>query len=331
MNGTRVLFVSKQLSKIGGIQIVLKNVASLLKQEGLEVSTLSFSEFDSGRSRVKALYLDVLKILRLHLTSVETIIYTITGYQVIIFSIISLLFKKKIIYWEHGNPSFLNGSKSYFILKRFFYKLSCAIVVTHPNFKSNNLLLPFLYIPNPYSFGNICSNGLNTHPIKKVIWVGRLSEEKQPSLALSAMLKSADSNHEIKYYFVCSPNEALKGKAPTNFFLIDGANYNPKNFLDKNTLLLLTSTAEAMPGVIFEALSNESTILSSECTPWIDDVNEITGNISFKPSIDVNNLSILIDDAIKKGNNVSIFRLEDLFSQINPAKVVSEWSALLKN
>lgn len=326
MNNFKVLLVSKQLTKIGGVQAVVKQLEFLLSNHKIDIETFSFSE-QSIKIYKNNFLTDFFKLLKFHIMGVDAFIYTITGYQIIIYSIISLIFRRKIIYWEHGNPVFLNKTKSYKILKKYFYAYSKAIVIIHPEFNTHPHL-PYMYIPNPYlSMKNFLKEDII--PINKVIWVGRISEEKQPDLAFAAMVKSAEVNKKIEFYFVHSPFNCNTANIPLNFNLIDGSKYYPDTILDANTLLLLTSTAEAMPGVVFEALANGSTILSSSCTPWISDVSKITGNKSFDPMIDASVLSLKINDAIKNGNNINSKYLLELFDQINPAHVGRQWISVL--
>ena len=327
MISCKVLVVSKQLSKIGGVQTVVKQLERLLKRHEIDIETFSFAEH-STELYGKKNFADFYKIIKFHIMGVDVFIYTITGYQVIIYSVISLIFRRKIIYWEHGNPVFLNKIKSYKILKSYFYTYSKAIVVTHPEFKTHPRL-PYIYIPNQYLSTKKIFINENNSSIKKVIWVGRISDEKQPNLAFAAMIKSAEVNRKIEFYFVHSPFKGNTANIPVNFRLIDGSNYDPEKILDANTLLLLTSTAEAMPGVVFEALANGATIFSSSCSPWIGDVGKITGNKPFNSMIDASVLSAKINEAIENGNNIKSKYLLELFDQVNPANVGERWVSVL--
>ncbi len=327
MNNNKLIIVSKQLSKIGGVQNVVKQLSSYLNEQQFSTSTFSFAEKDPDSTNITMIS-DFYQILKHHIKGFNSVIYTITGYQIIIFSIISLIFNKKIIYWEHGNPLFLNNSISYKILKKIFYRFSSAIVVTHPKF-INSHLLPFIFIPNPYQvFSNINSKKINPL-INKVVWVGRISEEKQPKLAFSSMIKSAENNPSVVFYYVYTPFDKFDMDLPDNFILINGCDYEPSKFLDSNTILLLTSTAEAMPGVVFEALSYGATVMTTSCTPWVHDIKNITCSVDFNPNISTSDLTEKINLAIQNGNNINQEELIKLFERISPKRVLEEWIAIL--
>ena len=329
------IFVAKNLQEIGGVQIINKKIVAGINNEDvlLRAQLFSFRENNGGKININGLYCDIIKFIKIAKNnSTRNFVFSLTGIEILLFSSIAKLFGKNIIYWEHGHPEYFKKIRSAVIVKKFFYKSAKSVVVLHRQFVDVNRVLNYKIIPNPIPKpAKIHSFHQKPASIKRVAWVGRLSPEKQPDLALSAIINASKKSPDVQFIFVHAPYMKFNHEnSIKNLVLKDGATYKFTEELNENTLFLLTSTMEAMPGVIFEALACGAKLIATNCTPWLSDLKCYHDLTTFAVSINENDLDQLINQAIRDGNKGSdVDKIAVIFERLSEKTIIREWINVL--
>lgn len=333
----RVFFVTKRADEIGGVQKIVKLAASTLQPE-IHAAVVSFDEDKaSARDRLIGVLTDLFRILGLHCSNRNAVfIYTVTGFQVLIFGLISWMFRKRFFFWEHGDPEFFEQHMSSRVLRKWLYPLSNGVIVLHADFAER---LPAssvrkYIIPNPVP--EFQAAGCENLPsrIEKVIWLGRVSAEKQPELALAGLRLSALENSDLHHYFICPsalsplPDMAL----PENLKIIDGNAFDFTKWFSPTALFLFTSTKEAMPGVIFEAMAMGAGVISTPCTPWINDILQVADLCLIPINACPADVSEAISDFISASQkrNCNFEKRRDFLEKYDRRAIATKWRQLLE-
>lgn len=200
-------------------------------------------------------------------------LYYFSGSSVFGIPFANLLSKAKVIHYSdcllhtsvHSNSDF-NDIKRWFYLRleRFAYRFIDYLIICSAeiyNFtmstKFNGTVLPFgKSIPINHKYATNHSN-------RRVIWIGRLEEVKNPLFAIlmwvygSVTEKHPDAELVIvgdgSLLSVCRQMSAVL-ESQANIRVI-GQQHNIHEWLAKSDVLISTSSYEATPDVIFEAMS----------------------------------------------------------------------------
>jgi glycosyltransferase involved in cell wall biosynthesis len=317
--------VSKRINSVGGIQNIVKTI-SAMPWERMSVDTFSFSNRSAGFSqRLIDLYSDFKQLLERHREpDCRAFIYTITGFEVIVFSLLTLFLKKDLLFWEHGDPRFLNRSRSYRILFKYLYPKAKRVIVLHEKFKQGDGIR-YAVIPNPAPplRASLVHAERGT---RRVIWVGRVSEEKQPKKAYEAMLNAAKRMPDVAFFYIHTPH-ADQGREdlPANFSLIDGKSYDFRKWLNSDCIVLLTSSMEAMPGVLFEAIASGCRVITTSCSPWISDLaTDLELNV-VSPDISAVELSELLVEQLSMAATVPFGEYAQVIDSLSTVRIEKLW------
>ena len=331
-----LLFVLPDLHGVGGMQKINKKLALALNNSGVDSNFFGFEKFGSGcffKRLVLCLKNAAHFFLALNGRNFVCIL-NISGFEIILFTLICVFRKIEFIYWEHGDPVSLGGNFSVKILRRFFYKKAKAIVVIHSSYVSmvGENLVNVVYVPNispQLSSPFVARKG----GVRSVVWVGRLGIEKNHNLAFDAFLEAAIKMPGINFNFIYPFHELPSLnliQVPKNFYFIDGVDFNYKSFFSENSLHVLTSKTEAMPGVLLESVSCLSRFISTNCSPWVSDLALPMHGLVVPVEISHLDLS----DAIVKIINscvfdLNFFEINSFLKKCSEEVVVEKWKTLI--
>jgi glycosyltransferase involved in cell wall biosynthesis len=332
-----VFLVGKQMDVIGGIQAVNRALQRGLVSNGTACQIFSFRGVpkQTKQGRILDLVSDLRRFWHTSRRPENVFVFNVTGIEIVFFSVICVLLRRKFFYWLHGSPRVFQKNLSAKILIRYFFKRAGAAVVLHNAFVSEfkKSLAHVIAIPNVVDQLRSGDN-LNCRKISRVVWVGRLSEEKNPDFACEAMHQLALLFPSVQFSFI-SPGSAKHDFSAKpileNFRFVDGTSFAPDNFFDSRTLHLLTSKLEAMPGVLFESTSRQARFVSTKCSPWVDDLTALGHGISVP-------VDICISDFVEKVGKVLTEELLDFHTEriraflagYNEESVVAMWREVLE-
>ncbi len=282
----------------GGAERVSLNLAKELQASGAEVDILLMSmqgEFlEEALKHFKVINLNcnktyklpgkLLLYLLLHrptvLVSSFWKINLCACFARILFPFVSL------ILWEHSPPSKnrSNNKFLYWSTSSIFYRLSKKVVTVsngvHKDVSNwttglqDKLIVIFNPIPPPEL--NILSRPKRVES-KKVIWVGRLEEPKNPNLLLEAFaLLPRESDISLVYVGDGSLRFGLEQRCKEldleNKVTFLGFRSNPYEEIVNSDLLVLSSDREGLGNVIVEAMHCGLRVVSTDCGEGIHDI-----------------------------------------------------------
>ena len=196
-------------------------------------------------------------------------------------SIICKIFGIKIIIRSNSSPSGWELGFFRKILFKIFLKIPNKIIVNSKEFqkeykKKFNLNTKFIYNPlNKNSIINLSSEKIKNNFFKnykylKIIFIGRLVEQKDPMTFVKAinLIKN-----KIKFRALIIGRGNLDTSL-TNFInnhnlkkkvKIINWQRNPYKFIKSSDLLILTSKFEGLPNILLEAICLKKFVISSNC------------------------------------------------------------------
>ena len=125
----------------------------------------------------------------------------------------------------------------------------------------------------------------DTHRIKNIVTLGRLSEQKNQEMLISAFAKIANSHPDInlKIYGKGDNEQSLERLIADNGMCgrveLAGVTNNVKDVLLESDLFVMTSNFEGMPNALIEAMATGLPCISTDCPTGPSDLidNKING------------------------------------------------------
>lgn len=323
------------MATIGGIQAVNQSLQRLFRARGDRCEIFSFREAQGARfGRIGNMFSDLRRFLRLSSEPGRQFVFNISGIEILLFSVICLVLRRDFHYWLHGDPEVFRHHASSRILAKFFFKRARAVIVLHRAFgeRLGADQARIAVIPNIVPQLHL-QPAAGRCKVSRVIWIGRISPEKNPVLAFSAMIALARRFPAIEFLFV-SPGQTarvLEQEAPpSNFRFVDGAGFVPAKYFNNSSLHLFTSTLEAMPGVLFESASCHARFVSTRCSPWVDELAALGHGIAVPVDIDAKALVETVSSVLE--DNMLVFRTDEVaafLSGYNDQNVGAMWYQIL--
>jgi glycosyltransferase involved in cell wall biosynthesis len=333
---SKITLVGKQMRAVGGIQAVNLSLQQALAKDGRACEIFSFRDRNGlgllGPLRV--LFSDMKRFYLLAREPGRSFILNVTGLEVLLFSLVCLAMRRKFYYWLHGNPRAFERNFSWRILKRVFLRFADAVIVLHAVFISQlrSTGARAVCIPNvvPQLGQDVAKVSIK---FSKVIWVGRVSPEKNPDLAYQTMIELASLFPAIDFVFI-SPGQAepyfRAAVRPSNFRFVDGSDFVPSLHFNESSLHLVTSAMEAMPGVLFESASCGARFVSTRCSPWVDDLVSLGHGVSVPASATTADVVAQVGKILQDDSLVFCTESVDKFlKRYNPQRVAGMWLAVL--
>jgi glycosyltransferase involved in cell wall biosynthesis len=271
-----LLVVSICLQSIGGVQEAVRRLLGALDAQGKENRV--FSLWQQGRG-VSARLINLLRfswvLLRLSRTSRWTVVITVTGFDALAAAALCRFLNIPYVMWEHGRPDFFGRQRSWRALAPFVYRHAHAVVVlddafAHDRFPpANYQVIPNFLRAQTFDITKLARPS-HAHRSGKVFWIGRLAPEKRPELGWSLLESLAQQEVSTDMLFVSDrrPFDFLE-RPHSAVRWVDGAGLDVQSMLKPSDVVLLTSTTEAMPMVLFEALCAGCFVVAADCTPWV--------------------------------------------------------------
>jgi glycosyltransferase involved in cell wall biosynthesis len=326
----KIVLVGKQMGSIGGIQAVNRSLREAFVGQGFPCEVFSFRDQQAHGllGRLHTLVTDLRRFLSVLREEPSVYVFNVSGAEVLLYSLLCKLYRKDFYYWLHGNPLFLQGSFSGRLMKRIFFRFARAVVVLHSRF--GEMLIGsgrVVAIPNVVpQLEKYYSAGAT---LRRVVWVGRNSPEKGPNTALAAMSRLAGRFPNVDFVIV-SPEAQVRGQEQENLRFVDGREFQPKAFFDATSLHLLTSTMEAMPGVLFESTSCGSFFMATRCSPWVQDIETLGHGLGVPVGIGPTELAEELARVLSKNHlKFDGSRVGEYLAAYNGARVIDRWLALL--
>lgn len=280
----RINFVINYSKQLGGAELVNFKLVKELQASNINALVLSVSDIPK-----KSRYLDLLvnltnfiNTLKSDLKGQHSFVLNVLGVETIFYAIAISIAKPKsgIFFWEHNHKNFLDNRFTYKILKTLFYRKANFIIKLHPDFFEHPKRVNEIFIPN---IQEPIDSKILPKIRKRFIWIGRNSPEKRLHLALKLFNKAKKIDPELLLH-IYTPDSFSNchHKLSEDVRFLNGRNGIPFGELNNDSILLSTSTLEAMPTVIFEALSNDIPVISTRSSPWVLDLERI----GFVKSID---------------------------------------------
>jgi glycosyltransferase involved in cell wall biosynthesis len=318
------------MGNIGGIQAVNRSLREAFAAHGFPSQVFSFRDQQAHGvlGRLRTLVTDLRRFLSLLREGPSVYVFNVSGAEVLLYSLLCKLYRKDFYYWLHGNPLFLQGSLSGRLTKRVFFRLARAVVVLHSRFAETlNGSGRLVAIPNVVpQFAKDYSAGAG---LRRVVWVGRNSPEKDPHTALASMSQLARRFPHVDFVII-SPEAQVRGQEQENLRFVDGRTFEPQAFFDGSSLHLLTSTMEAMPGVLFESTSCGSFFIATRCSPWVEDIETLGHGLGVPVGIGPAELAeelarILSNNHLRFDGS----RVREYLAAYDGGRVIAKWLAVL--
>jgi glycosyltransferase involved in cell wall biosynthesis len=271
-----LLVVSVDLQSIGGVQEAVRRLLGAFDEQGKE--NRSFSLWQQGRG-VSARLINLLRfawmLLRMSRTPRWTVLITVTGFDALAAAVLCRFWCVPYVMWEHGRPDFFGRQRSWCALAPFVYSHAHAVVVLDDAFArdrfppANYRVIPNFLRAQTFDITKL-GRSSQAHASGKVFWVGRISPEKRPELGWALLESLAQQEASTDMLFVSDrrlfdPQERHHSAVRW----VDGAGLDVQSMLKPSDVVLLTSTTEAMPMVLFEALCAGSFVVAADCSPWV--------------------------------------------------------------
>lgn len=271
-----LLVVSIDLQSIGGVQEAVRRLLGALDERGIK--RRFFSLWQRGRgvgARFVNLWGFAWVLWRLPCAFRWTVLVTVTGFDALAAAVLCRFFGVQYVMWEHGRPDFFGCQRSWSAMAPFVYRHAHAVVVLDDAF-ARDRLPPAKYraIPNFLRTQivdvNKAASASHEQVSSKVFWIGRISPEKRPELGWALLESLAQQETSTEMLFVsdrCPVDLPVGTHSAVRW--VDGTGLDVQSMLKPQDVVLLTSKTEAMPMVLFEALSAGSAVVATDCTPWV--------------------------------------------------------------
>ena len=271
-----LLVVSVDLQSIGGVQEAVRRLLGVFDERGKK--NQFFSLWQQGRG-VSARLINLLRfvwvLLRLSCTSRWTVLITVTGFDALAAAVLCRLFGVPYVMWEHGRPDFFSRQRSWRALAPFAYRHAHSVVVLDDAFAcdrfppANYRVIPNFLRAQTFDITKPVFTS-PAHATGSVFWIGRISPEKRPELGWALLESLAQQEASTDTVFVSDRRLFDPEKQPHSAVRwVDGAGLDVQSMLKPLDVVLLTSTTEAMPVVLFEALCAGCFVVASACSPWV--------------------------------------------------------------
>lgn len=210
------------------------------------------------------------------------------GFMPSLFCIPLRLFAAETIVWHHHQPLYFELSPNLGFIKRHFFRFlndfalkSADKIVSNSSFTTESLIkkrIPrsrLIEIPLGMNFAKQASSNENFFDLKNlrnqnfILMVGRLSWEKQHSLALLIFKQIIDKGHKLNLLIAGSGPLEYELKARVEelrltdsvFFL--GQTSNVQDLMSRASLVLHTAVTESFGQVLIEALLSQTKVVST--------------------------------------------------------------------
>jgi len=271
-----LFIVSIDLQSIGGVQEAVRRLLGALDAQG--ITNRTFSLWQKGRG-VSARLLNLLRflwvLLRFSGATRWTVLITVTGFDALAAAGLCRFLGVPYVMWEHGRPDFFVRQRSWRALAPFVYRNAHAVVVLDDAFARNRFppakyrVIPNFLRAQTFDITKL-AHPSHAHAAGKVFWIGRISPEKRPELGWALLESLALEESSTDMLFVSDRRLFDAQERPhSSVRWIDGAGLDVQSLLKPSDVVLLTSTTEAMPMVLFEALCAGSSVVAADCTPWV--------------------------------------------------------------
>lgn len=291
----RIAFVLSSL-KFGGGERVVLNLASALQSKGYAIDILLMSCEGEFLAEAQARY----NVLDLHCDRTWKLPLRLGSYlrrsrpSALISSFWKLNVcaclarcaypKVKLAVWEHSPPSRSRNSPTwlYAISASTLYRAATAVVTVSSGVATDVLRITWGLrnrvrtiwnpIPAPRSGSRVVHS-----PGRKIVWVGRLQDPKNPGLMLDAfsMLPASD-RYSLEFVGDGHLRGELEGRARAlglaEKVKFVGFQQDPYPFIAKADLLVLSSDREGFGNVLVEALHCGLRTVSTDCGPGVHDI-----------------------------------------------------------
>ena len=195
------------------------------------------------------------------------------------------------------------------------------------------------YIPNPCLDYQDINRGSLNEGTKKILWVGRISEEKKPLDLIDIMYNLKEKNIDAKCYVVGDGDKALidtlKNKIKEyeldNYISLEGFHLDTNKYYDEADLFLCTSEYEGFSLTLFEAASHGIPTVTYNL-PWLEYYNIIDGWTNV-PQSDTDKTS---EEIIKILSDPNLWeeKSKKLYSSFNNYRdydILSQWLEVLSS
>jgi glycosyltransferase involved in cell wall biosynthesis len=333
-----VALVGKEMNVIGGLQTVNRSIMNAFLQQGTNCTIFSFRDTPVAGTwlRFFTLLSDLWRFNKFTRERNRKFVFNVTGVEVLLFSVVCILKRRTFYYWLHGDPRVFFENKSSVLLARFFFKYARANIVLHKSFIGSFVRTGGRMISIPNIVPQLLDKSVDPpkDAIRRVVWVGRISPEKNPILAYEAMAELAEQFPEVEFIFI-SPGNTAKSLQPRsiapNFRFVDGNGFTPSQYFDSSTVHLFTSHLEAMPGVLFESTSCHAYFVATRCSPWVEDLAALGHGLSVP--VDISVPQLVAKMVILLRNNSLGFctkQVGEFLSGYNEGRVIRMWNDLME-
>jgi glycosyltransferase involved in cell wall biosynthesis len=192
--------------------------------------------------------------------------------------------RTRLLVWEHSPPSRSANSPrwAYLPTASLLYRLATKVVAVSEGVARDirgmtiGLDRRIVTIANPVpSSGSLEARDART-PGKRILWIGRLAEPKNPGLMLDAFARTRGSDLRLDILGDGPLRSALEARAKAlglgRQICFLGFQPAPYDHMAQADLLVLSSDREGLPTVLIEALHAGLAIVSTDCG---DGVREI--------------------------------------------------------
>ncbi|QWI52122.1 glycosyltransferase [Bacillus mycoides] len=194
-------------------------------------------------------------------------------------------FLKRIIHKKIGNKLYLYIDKVICVSKNISEKVKEIYPLP---FKGDKLEV----IYNPNNYNDIALKAMMDIELKmknkyKIVFVGRLSSEKNIGLLLEAV-SSTQKNYDVKLLIIGEGDEKgnlvelSKSLGIEDRVAFLGYQKNPYPYIKQSDVFVLPSNTEALPGVLIEALSLNVPVIASNVGGVNEIVNHMENGILFE-------------------------------------------------
>lgn len=356
----KILFIVPTLSN-GGAENVVARISSRLVHKGYDVSVLIFYNCEdeySIDSKVKIInlskgkYKEYKKISRINrFYKIRKIVKLLDPNEIIpfldyicLYTFISLVFTKyikRLNFTERNNPKYAN--KKIYLVKKILQIFIKKIILQN---KGQQSLLTkrekkkSFIIPNPIDDKYFdYQKEMNIRPLH-IISIGRLSEQKDYSLAINAFSKIVKNHPNLTYHIFGKGEDKekienqIKEMNLKEKVILEGFTTDIDLIYKNADIFLMTSLYEGMPNALAESLAVGIPSISMDCDFGPRDLieNEQMGILIKDHTVDatVNALSDMIENynyfSLKAEQRKNIIK-----SKYSLEKITDEWIKFIEN
>lgn len=257
----------------GGAERNLQNLCDFICERSLvNLEILTLSDYVTSKdSWIKKIYsiIKFLRVIRISAKDSTSIISSVEGYPFILIFISTLFIKTKKIVWLHCNPitylSKINFKQRLLIIISIL--LSKHVIHASPVANDYKLLKNKVNLFLPNIRNNTILELINGDKIRnRLIYVGSFTEFKRPFLMVDILSNYLAHRNTVKNitvdFFGDGPllsdvkNYVIEKKLPLDHFKFHGYIDIPWNKISNDSILISTSSTEALPMIFIEAISH---------------------------------------------------------------------------